>query len=405
MKRLQLLRWSGSVLSPRTRPSQIPVRGPQCERLKSTSTATALIQGDSTFNTLNDSMGYARFPSPPPERARKSAKLAALHARLALSSRLPLETLARCLVDETADLNPAFNNSSLALLGKDIFGYYAAELVLCQYPRIPVAVLFAAVNAYCGSATLTSVTQQWGVDVAAAPGGEVDAGLLQFKRVVAGNADLHNTGELYKDTEAKPLKKHEQPWSRGISSFSITESYFGEAPTAMDLKEQPHLIRERARLRAEAGITREDASTSFVWAVMGAIYLHAGRAATKAFFREHIQSRKLDVGKMFSFKQPTRDLSRLCAREGFEGPVARILSETGRGSMTPVYVVGVFSGKDKLGEGQGGSLDEARLRAAIAALKGWYLYSPLKLRVPSDVEGGKGEPWEPVLVDGGEVIV
>ena len=66
-------------------------------------------------------------------------------------------------------------------------------------------------------------------------------------------------------------------------------------------------------------------------------------------------------------------------------------------------MVGVFAGKDKLGEGAGASLDEARIRAAVAALKGWYLYSPLQVNVPSQAEGGR--EWEPVLVDGGEVIV
>ena len=69
-----------------------------------------------------------------------------------------------------------------------------------------------------------------------------------------------------------------------------------------------------------------------------------------------------------------------------------------------MFVVGVFSGREKLGEASGASLDEARFRAAIAALKGWYLYSPVEVRVPSDVEGG-GKEWSPVLVDGGEVIV
>lgn len=74
-----------------------------------------------------------------------------------------------------------------------------------------------------------------------------------------------------------------------------------------------------------------------------------------------------------------------------------------------MFVVGVYSGKDKLGEAAGGSLDEARIRAASAALRGWYLYSPAdRGRVPSDVEGQKeGEKhkeWEPVYIDPGEII-
>jgi hypothetical protein len=70
-----------------------------------------------------------------------------------------------------------------------------------------------------------------------------------------------------------------------------------------------------------------------------------------------------------------------------------------------VFVVGVYSGNDKLGEGAGSSLDEARTRAAVAALKGWYLYSPVDFRVPSETEEEGAEPWSPVLVDSGDIVV
>ena len=68
-------------------------------------------------------------------------------------------------------------------------------------------------------------------------------------------------------------------------------------------------------------------------------------------------------------------------------------------------MVGIFSGKDKLGEGAGASLMEGRERAAVAALKGWYLYSPLSVRVPSAMEEASAAPWKPVHVDLGEVVV
>jgi dsRNA-specific ribonuclease len=114
------------------------------------------------------------------------------------------------------------------------------------------------------------------------------------------------------------------------------------------------------------------------------------------------------MDKLFYFTHPTRDVSRLCAREGFEPPVARLISETGRLSRTPVFIVGVFSGTDKLGEGAGASLDEARIRAAAATLRSWYLYSPPAEDVvlPSEIgtEAGK-KKWRPHMVDPGEIIV
>ena len=266
-----------------------------------------------------------------------------------------------------------------------------------------MVIIFSAMQAYIGPATLTSLTREWGVDLAAEPGGEVDPGLLQFKAIVPGNGDLAGDGTLVKD--APPKRPAPKLWNRGLSSLSVTDDYFGAVPARAptDYLERPELAAQDASALRARGVTLERASTNFVRAVMGAVYLHAGRNAAKAFFRAHFQSRALDVAKLFEFRQPTRDLSRLCAREGLVSPVARILSETGRESRTPVFVVGVFSGRDKLGEGQGGSLDEARIRAAIAALKGWYLYSPLEVKVPSEVE--EGGRWEGGLIDGGEVVV
>lgn len=45
----------------------------------------------------------------------------------------------------------------------------------------------------------------------------------------------------------------------------------------------------------------------------------------------------------------------------------RLLKETGRFSNSPVYVVGIFSGSDKLGEGHGSSLKMAEFRVCSLA--------------------------------------
>ena len=267
--------------------------------------------------------------------------------------------------------------------------------------------------AYCGPKTLAAVTREWGVEIAAAPGGELDPGFLQCKRQEAGNASVDGIATQlrslprFAQDPSTSLNEDKQPksWRRGVSSKTVYDNYFGDEAerTHTDYAERPELRQEDAQRKADMGVTLEQASMGFVRALMGAVYLHSGKKAAYNFFKAHILSRHLDMSKLFEFRQPTRDLSRLCAREGFESPVARILSETGRKSRHPVFVVGVFAGKDKLGEGSGSSLDEARIRAAIRALKGWYLYSPLEVRVPS--EAGNGKPWEPLLIDGGEVVV
>ena len=413
MKGLRLLQWSGSVLSQRTRPCcftpKYQVRYPAhtINHLRFQSTASAPIRTATEPEDdvePQDPAQYTLLPSPPLSRAHSSPRLSALHARLVLPPRLPLETLARCLIDPTADANPSFNNSSLAVLGYDLLGYYTSEAILCRYPRLPTEVLFAAMSAYCGKKTLATIAREWGVEVAAAPGEEVDPGLLQCVRHEADNTgprlrvvELSNTG--------RGQGRHIKGWRLGASSKTIYDDYLGDQNmgTVTDDAERPTSGEEDGERKAARAITLEDASTGFVRALMGAVYLHAGKRAAYNFFKAHILSRHLNMSMLFEFRQPTRDLSKLCAREGFESPVARILSETGRKSRHAVFVVGVFAGKDKLGEGSGSSLDEARIRAAIGALKGWYLYSPLEVRVPS--EATEGKPWEPVLIDGGEVVV
>lgn len=331
------------------------------------------------------------LPSPVPEAAHSSAKLSALHARLALSSRLPLETLARTLVHPTADSSPQFNNQSLAILGGDLTSYYMAEYIMAKYPRIPMVVFYAAQAAYVGDKSLNTVASEWGVEIAGEPGGEVDPGLLQFKRAPIGTPTdaIVDPSRPYKNRRGEV----KSDWRRGMPSRNIYDDEFGDVKNV----ELP----DGQRLPIA---TLEQASASFVRALFGAIYVHAGSAATYDFFKSHFLSRHLDLSALFTFKQPTRDLSRLCAREGFESPVARMESETGRMSRHPVFVVGVYSGRDKLGEGAGASLDEARFRASVAALKGWYLYSPHgEPVVPSQAGTEASKPFRPLMVDFGEV--
>lgn len=348
------------------------------------------------------------YPSPLPEAALESAKLSALHARLCLSEKLPLQTLARALVDPSADENPSFNNGSLAFLGGTIINYHTSELLISKYPRLPMAVLFEAVRAYAGSESLYHVARSWGVESAAVPGGEVDPGLLQWSRDPAKGVTQQKWG--FVRTESSYIDKFK--WRRGWSSRVVYDDPFGDAVHENKHKEdassaEPKLpadiVAERRRLYE--GI-RDKAHAGFVRALVGAIYAHCGRETAKSFAKAHILSRNLEIDRMFAFHAPLMELSKLCAREGFDRPVARLESETGRLSRTPVYVVGIYSGKDKLGEGVGPSLDFARWKAGISSLKAWYLYSPgANQRVPSDmlVEGAK--PWQAPYIDIGEVMI
>lgn len=437
MKRLRLERWSGqltqagaqarcrhapSLAARHARPQPALVQA----RLQSTTTATQSETSAPPPSTSAPAAAAPRsvdppvadlessrspYPSPLPDAALNSAKLAALHARLCLPTKIPLQTLARTLVDHSADENPAFNNSGLSYLGSTIINYHTTELLLMKYPRLPMSVLFEAVRAYAGGESLYRVARGWGVESAAAPGGEVDAGLLQFSQDPAKSMALQTWG--YERSEAGYLDKFK--WRRGMSSRVVYDDPFGDTVHTSTHKnddskaaaaEEPKLPADiMAERRREYEAVRNNAHAAHVRAVVGAIYSHCGREMAKTFVQAHVLSRNLDIDRMFSFRSPLVELQRLCAREGFERPTARLESETGRLSRTPVFVVGIYSGKDKLGEGVGPSLDFARWKAGIAALKAWYLYSPgANPRVPSDmlVEGAK--PWKAPYVDIGELM-
>ena len=115
--------------------------------------------------------------------------------------------------------------------------------------------------------------------------------------------------------------------------------------------------------------------------------------------------RSLAMEQLFSFKAPERELMMLCKREGFQLPVPRLIAETGRQSVAPVFVVGIYSGSDKLGEGQGSSLSEAKFRANSNALKAWYLYEQTDVDLPSVNEDRSELKFRHGHIDSGAVIV
>ncbi|KAK4146829.1 ribonuclease III domain-containing protein [Dichotomopilus funicola] len=438
MKRLRFDRWTGQLPLTRAgsalgstsmpRPGvSVATISPRCTavRYQSTLQNTSVWQGNPTtlesdgpyeqykLYEEDDGTDHERFPpleelpekattlpSPPPERALQSAKLAALHARLSLPERLPLQTLARALVDASADEDARFNNTNLAFVGQSLIHYHVAEWLMCRYPRLPMDIMYAAMRGYAGPATLHQVARSWGIEHAAAPGGEVDPGLLQFSQQRVGDSI---TAFGYRRTESKAVQKLR--WRHGLSSRVVFDDDFGDM---IDVEDSRAELMARANTEWGNEYTRALAERAFAnctRAITGALYAHAGREAAASFIKAHILSRTLNMTYLFAFKKPTRELSLLCAREEFEPPVARLLSETGRASRTPVFVVGIFSGKDKLGEGQAANLNSARHQAAMNALKSWYLYSPGEdTRLPSEMLTEGAKPWEPAYIDIGEII-
>ncbi|KAK9470864.1 uncharacterized protein V1510DRAFT_422030 [Dipodascopsis tothii] len=264
----------------------------------------------------------------------------------------------------------------MAHLGTTLLEYYVTEWLVCTYPRLPQAILDEAAWAYVSDEALNQVGRAWGIETA--PTRAVRGALVEdvAEEQVLGRLQYGSVVEA-RDGALTQYKER---------SYVTTHAADG---TVSGIK---HAAERQSKAMAKA-----------VRAIVAGMSIHESAAATRTFIYDHVLSRQVDIAAMFRFDQPTREVARLCAREGFEAPVSRLLAETGRHSRHPVYVVGVFSGTHKLGEGQGASLSEAKNRAAIAAMKAWYLFSPAAVSIPS--AAATGAPYAPAFVDAGEIIV
>jgi hypothetical protein len=129
-----------------------------------------------------------------------------------------------------------------------------------------------------------------------------------------------------------------------------------------------------------------------------------GLPATRAFVETHLLSRLVPLLSLLKFNDPKRTLSQLCSKMGKERPQSRMLAETGRLSINPIFVVGVYSGTEKLGEGTGSAIRMAEFRAAEDALRRFYLSErPIKeISLPSSTLDNEFMAVASGSLDGGE---
>ncbi|KAH8093806.1 60S ribosomal protein L3 [Cristinia sonorae] len=132
-------------------------------------------------------------------------------------------------------------------------------------------------------------------------------------------------------------------------------------------------------------VLHADAMASIPRALTAAVYQQHSLAAARKFVHRFFLSRDVDLRSMIKFRDPKLALRETVAKFGRERPVSRLLKETGRYSLTPVFVVGIYSGAEKLGEGFGSSLKMAEFRAAEDSLLRLYLtrQPPHLVQLPS----------------------
>ena len=120
-----------------------------------------------------------------------------------------------------------------------------------------------------------------------------------------------------------------------------------------------------------------------------------GFAAARTFVHSVFLSRQADLTTLLKFANPKATLTHTLSKyagQGIESPVTRLVAETGRLSISPIFVSGVYSGTRKLGEGFGSSLKMSEFRANEDALRRIYLSpSARPLLAPEDAESARGQ--------------
>ncbi|PPQ88697.1 hypothetical protein CVT25_009461 [Psilocybe cyanescens] len=132
-------------------------------------------------------------------------------------------------------------------------------------------------------------------------------------------------------------------------------------------------------------ILHSEALASIPRSITGLLYQQRSLLSAREFVHSYFLTRQIDIRSMLKFYNPKKALLEMVQKYKREPPKSRLLKETGRYSNSPVFVVGIYSGADKLGEGFGASLNMAEFRAAEDALHRVYLtQTPTdKLQLPS----------------------
>ncbi|KAJ1344475.1 hypothetical protein BSLG_001035 [Batrachochytrium salamandrivorans] len=129
---------------------------------------------------------------------------------------------------------------------------------------------------------------------------------------------------------------------------------------------------------------------SVMFALIGAVYQHQGPAAARNLIHKHFISRATDVDAILDaqlkISKPRKLLAITLKNLGKPKPISRLLGETGRLSARSVFLVGVYSGIEKIGDGYGSSIKMAEQRACIDALNKHYMTEVKNIKLPSETD-------------------
>ncbi|CCF52639.1 hypothetical protein NDA10_001604 [Ustilago hordei] len=231
------------------------------------------------------------------------------------------------------------HHAALATVGNSLLGMLATEFLHLRYPNLPTRVLKAAVSAYVGPQTLADVGAELGL---------------------AGQGILRWNKEARIPTQSNLNQKR---GGRGATPRSLFPSFFSSGSGSGS----------GSGLNSMRTLLSRDVAADSMRALTAVIFQEQGLSSARSFVTSHFLNRSLNLSSLLKFNDPKHALVSTCAKYGKQAPQSRMIAESGRLSISPIFVVGVWSGATKIGEGSGSSIRMAEFRAAEDALRRLYL--------------------------------
>ncbi|TFK25621.1 60S ribosomal protein L3 [Coprinopsis marcescibilis] len=197
------------------------------------------------------------------------------------------------------------------------------------------------------------------------------------KRIPKSNAQLSTLGNSLMGLFAMEYLTTKYPYLPTRVQKAALTAHVGPntcASVAQELGADPLLRWHRTPTTSTGSkVLHSDALASIPRSITALIYKKHSLPSARQFVHSYFLSRQVDIRSMLKFLDPKKALKEMVAKFGREPPKSRLLKETGRFSNSPVFVVGIYSGAEKIGEGFGSSLKMAEFRAAEDALQRVFL--------------------------------
>ncbi|KAG9286694.1 hypothetical protein G9A89_012244 [Geosiphon pyriformis] len=266
--------------------------------------------------------------------------LSAFGARLGLRFSDP-NTLLQVVIDESYQDTDLPSNKKFKIIGEKVCRLFVTEHFHIKYPLMPLPTLQELIKVYIGPETLNIFGQEIGLP-----------NVLRYQKIT----DQMKGMDFLSET-AEPKHTYESPMPQ--------------------------------KAKKSVNVSLAEAMIHSIHAII----------AARQFVHSFILTREANVGLLYEShcKLPKAELSVLMKRLGQIPPISRqitvpfnneMLKETGRNTRSPVFVIGIFSGIDKLAESYGSSIKMAEFKAAREALKLYYLKEVKDYTLPSEVLKG-----------------